>query len=117
MEVYEFRIGNYVYSDNTLVIIESIDKYHGIETTANDNENCNGNIIPIPLTEEWLFKSELDFYNGCWQNKYVIFAHFDDNNLYLTTQNSHTLSKPILYVHQLQNLYFDLTGEELKLTI
>ena len=76
-------------------------------------------IEPIPLTEEWLLKFgfekdfEGDVYKNvnsnsflCWQNNRV--ELLDDENNKCMAYCDH--------VHQLQNLYFALTGEELTLT-
>ena len=85
MKVEELRIGNWI----------------------KDGHEFN----PIPLTEEWLLKfgfkkiSEIgDYSNG---NMTVILAI--SNKIYTLKR------KRINHVHQLQNLYFALTGEELTL--
>lgn len=75
---------------------------------------------PIPLTEEWLKRfgfAEVSE-DGLWQA--------DDEELfqiqseYLNEQWGHIwdaafTNAPLEYVHQLQNLYFSLTGSELEL--
>lgn len=75
---------------------------------------------PIPLTEEWLKKFWLEkdgdvlgvdtYYNACFirKNNRVKFIGSYDNS---------KIGKPIKYVHQLQNLYFALTGKELTIKI
>jgi hypothetical protein len=124
MKASELRIGNWVYErrcDGKL--------YEGQVTEIRqfdtvDKIKCNGWYAdsPIPLTEEWLLKfgfvdgsylyknykvkagdywNSVKFYEGewCYNN--------DDSDAgcyFLTT---------IKYVHQLQNLYFALTNEEL----
>lgn len=89
---------------------------------------------PIPLTEEWLlnfgfehvkdskaignvFKIDLlknySYLKICNKgNKHCVVGVF-----YLkTSNNSFALTEAVIkYVHQLQNLYFALTGEELKI--
>lgn len=79
-------------------------------------EDC----IPVEITEEWLLKFgfEYDRFNHTFcKGNYCIHikdGHFNFMNdprcsaacYYLTTCK---------YVHQLQNLYFALTGEELQL--
>ena len=83
-------------------------------------------VEPIPLTEEWLDKFGLIVEGKVWNfhiekdmptHYYLykikgfrgfMFAYEDGN------RNFHTLSD-LLYVHQLQNLYFALTGEELTI--
>ena len=63
---------------------------------------------PIPLTEEWLVKFGFVKNIDCegYNLNGLIFL-----NGYLTDSQR----KPLQYVHQLQNLYFCLTGEELSL--
>ena len=69
---------------------------------------------PIPLTEEWLLKFGFlkcdngSFYISFWGRDYYY------NDCTLTMRGVNIQSK-IEYVHQLQNLYFALTNEELTL--
>ncbi len=70
-------------------------------------------LSPIPLTEEWLVKFGFikDFYG---------FVLDDKMSLSFSTKLSpfwqdSPLSINIQYVHQLQNLYFALTGSELEI--
>lgn len=70
---------------------------------------------PIPLTNEWLVK--LGFK---WSDKYCLWTI--ENPLYFPLRSDFSLVifrrgikiKPD-YVHELQNLYFALTGEELTI--
>lgn len=71
---------------------------------------------PIPLTEEWLlkfgfekgFNEEPSIREKGWFNDYI----FIGNDLYF---NHYEGSVKIKYVHQLQNLYYCLTGEQLTI--
>ena len=74
---------------------------------------------PIPLTEEWLLKFGFDEITP----KYYV-LNIDENNsftYYYTFSGGfwhfefEGISIKIKYVHQLQNLYFALTGEELTI--
>jgi hypothetical protein len=76
-------------------------------------------VKPIPLTEEWLFKFGFKFDGHCswWKNELIEltidigedeYSVFNDNGDYITL-------KGIKYVHQLQNLYFAIKGEELTI--
>lgn len=110
----ELRFGNLIFWDGELYDVKRsfFDQY-------SDDE-----IEPIPLTEEWL--ERFGFRKG----------HLFDTVLYLSSTNWHISShngiyqlnykespsepwipvcKDMKYVHQLQNLYFALTGEELTL--
>jgi hypothetical protein len=73
----------------------------------------------IPLTEEWLFRFGF-IYKGIYYNFPLndIFKleQYKLNNAYWLRHHSESLDcVKIKYVHQLQNLYFALTNEELKL--
>lgn len=82
-----------------------------------DNEESTECFRPIPLTEEWLVKFGLEDGNGHYFKRinhahYFIVAH-DRNGWFLCDID---LTVIIKHVHQLQNLYFALTGDELTLT-
>jgi len=111
MKANELRIGNWVNYGNGKRILDAelflqLLKY----TTPFD---------PIPLTEEWLLKFGFEKKNGevgYSKNKLSIYC----GDTILSNENGRTYFKNFAileespkYVHQLQNLYFALTGEEL----
>lgn len=70
---------------------------------------------PIPLTEEWLLKfgfehREFSFDKGSF---FLSKRRFKNEYLY----QAHTHRFQVKYVHQLQNLYFALTSEELNIKV
>jgi hypothetical protein len=115
MESNELRIGNYVdcykkRHNEKFIEVESIELY-SINYDFCGYYVCD--LIPIPITEDWLlkfgFEKDSDLVNslcksGIWFNVKNMEA----------TYLSHKLRK-INYVHELQNLYFALTGEELTI--
>lgn len=124
MKEQELRIGNYVKvdGDSNIYTICSIHeggslkvKIPGYEPESSGIRKIN----PIPLTEQWL----IDFgllkkpNHKCFHIKGMDFhipimsGGYYDNEYGLDEENRITL----FYVHQLQNLYFALTGEELQL--
>lgn len=110
MKANELRIGN---------LIESRTCHHVIVNWGTLRAISNGERTykPIPLTEEWLVKLKFNKDFTGWQNK-GIRLYFDDilNSIVLDTDGCDYLNQvKIQYVHQLQNLYFALTGEELTL--
>lgn len=70
---------------------------------------------PIPLTEEWLtkfgFKIDSD---GDYSLGDVCLTRNSDGELKLYMAMGH-IAPPLKFVHQLQNLFFALTGKELEL--
>jgi hypothetical protein len=105
MKASELRIGNYVY--DTLGKVNRID----LEAITYIVKEPRNQVKPIPLTEEWLLKL------GAKKDKI-------DNTYYLSEleimlpnffRYKTSMISRIDYVHQLQNLYFALIGEELTL--
>jgi hypothetical protein len=130
IEARELRIGNFVDCERPLYD----EKFITVESVSFDSINLNfreyelEKLQPIPLTEEWLLKFgfELETDDGdvkyyeiqrFWY--YVIFDHGDVRLDIKTGKNiTHTvfyMDERFQYVHQLQNLYFALTGEELTI--
>jgi hypothetical protein len=115
MDCKEFRIGNwieYIHHKNHFSEVWGIEITDGLGTKINKIPNIN--YKPIPLTEEWLVKFGFTKWKNknIWTNKGVmIYLHSKDGICY-GKANSRTKLK---HVHQLQNLYFALTGEELKI--
>lgn len=114
MKVTELRIGNTLQRSDGSIFNVTIHDLELIHTWI-----ANERLLPqgIPLTEEWLLKF------GLTQNEYGFFAKdhelnilFDlnDNGIDLIDWEGNTITtNKIQYVHQFQNLYFDLTDEEL----
>ena len=112
MKANELRIGNWIISP---IEGEAEIASLGITWQSTHPEYYE----PISLTKEWL----LNF--GFVRKEYIMLAeiHVDYclNNLSVNIQSQWIYFKQVqimiklLYVHQLQNLYFALTGEELIL--
>ena len=129
MKANELRIGNYVNYEQTTHLITCINIDYSISLWVDKRgeehlyQHQNNEIKPIPLTEEWLIKFGFKHSNKDWYE-------LNDTNIYegtlniclkqkcstltcMSGKNELMLCKPFDYVHQLQNLYFALTGEEL----
>jgi hypothetical protein len=80
---------------------------------ATDSPVCN----PIPLTPEWLERCGFGNEDGStlWDNGIITIFDYNENNIYSFHYQSKKAS--IEYLHQLQNLYHALTGEELIITL
>lgn len=126
MKANELRIGNYVYADwvdagRKLEINYGV--HYGTETMVMDVTPAGYGIAlsfvePIPLTEDWLLKSGFKK-SKHWYTLGGIAISTDMNwltqkvdGMYVEFYNQFKCPK---YVHQLQNLYFALTGEELTI--
>lgn len=138
MEAKELRIGNYVHYHivdelderkewNEINEVDIDDIYTVLIGKADD-------LSPIPLTEECLLKLGFDYNSESENNQFYCEIFRDDEKditNYLSVnfdEYGHLISIKIectdardcadhivnvKYVHQLQNLYFALTGEEL----
>jgi hypothetical protein len=113
MDAKELRFGNFVRTTITHTNIKiTIDELLEII-----NEPSEHQLEPIPLTEEWLLKFGVLFGFSHCGSQYDIEFGLDCYNLRLPYDIG--MSKfigEIKHVHQLQNLYFALTGEELEST-
>jgi hypothetical protein len=114
MKAKELRFGNFVRTTITHTNIKiTIDELLEII-----NEPSEHQLEPIPLTAEWLLKFGIteSGYNSEDKAMYSL----DDREVFIV-QNTVTkryyldeYELEIKHVHQLQNLYFALTGEELE---
>ena len=112
MKANELRIGNF-YDHNGFVN----------EATPNTIEEVwiaeRSWVKPIPLTKEWLLKFgfEWSIRHQAWHKLSFIFDLSERGvggyYMHMVKKNNDIICPEIIYVHQLQNLYFALTGEEL----
>ena len=78
------------------------------------------NYEPIQLTEEWLIKFGLNKTvdhpgRKLYEHDDIIPLWFSDKRVITDFYASRVRIRECKYVHQLQNLYFALTGEELTI--
>ena len=103
MKAQELRIGNYLKKD----VVVKIDARSIFDIWEETKE-----YQPIPLTEEWLLR--FGFVSNPYQDRYENQSiHIECNKTRGVTELWIESMPHIKYVHQLQNLYFALTGEEL----
>ena len=120
MRTRELRIGNYVshyVGDDLKVDVIADVGYHLLSSPKSITSRKDSDVVkslePIPLTEEWLLKFGFDKLEG-WDDTFF----FQLNDVQILEYNVSGYDYDgvnIKHVHQLQNLYFALTGEELKL--
>lgn len=134
----ELRLGNYFRDRLTgrILIVDTLSKDQIIFDQQGDALPDGWQAEPIPIAEEWLIKfgfEETMNHGICnWRlsigNEYI--APHGDNRYELIsssipdkevadycsyTVNDYWAAKRCNYVHQLQNLYFAVTGHELTL--
>ena len=129
MEAKELRIGNYVHYH----IVDNLDErkewYEVNEVDIDDIYTVlmgkADNLSPIPLTEDWLLKFGFKKYKNLpvFTKRTKVKDNFIIGNPEMVLIcnphqriiwiESNTIHIKCAYVHQLQNLYFALTGKEL----
>jgi hypothetical protein len=127
----ELRIGNLIeWQDDSheQFRVETIDFK---EPNYFVNGGLLDDMLPIPLTEEWLIKfgfyKDGDYYSKgindykyCfryrdWAKNWAFYQEFTDSPDPKDDGVKYPVSFDYAYIHQLQNLFFALTGEELEL--
>lgn len=131
IDVRELRIGNIVNDDTNLAqeigckvvgIVESISEENiELKYLRSDGDTFYGdeypiNLSPIRLTEELLLMCWTDYdpiRKSYYDSPSGFIFQFDGE--WCTISYGEYRLKAIKYFHQLQNLYFDLTGQELEI--
>lgn len=134
--VKQLRVGNYIYpygnaepngaKEVCLISLDIDDEYWPCVEVVNigKHNNCTGdilrNFVPIEISEWWL--ERLGFRASKQNNsdlRYMFESFiFDSGVMYFQFEN-YQVNIPnikIEYVHQLQNLWFSLTGHELTIS-
>lgn len=120
----ELRIGNLFIGYDNKVFKWSLDEFVMMLTDCDIDEIIKE---PITLTEEWLLKfgfdQREDYFFLKENSKYYFFWNEKDGAGITTYEkvigdivfDEITIIKKLKYVHQLQNLFFALTGSELTI--
>lgn len=130
IDAKELRLGDYIYDKNLRPQqVSEITNFNrvclGSNRIVEDLQNCT----PIPLNEELLLMCGMNECNDdaivryAYRNgklkmsiiihrlkKYIVHIHDLENG-------EQICSNEILYLHQLQNIYFDLAGKELEVSL
>jgi hypothetical protein len=124
MKANELRIGNYVNYESEIKQISGITSNNDVFYVGDSAPEDLGEFESIPLTEEWLIKFGFESV-GFGGNRFVLYNAIDGTSNFVIETDGIILYPQIdydivcwsefKYVHQLQNLYFALTGEELIL--
>lgn len=110
MKANELRIGNYVYLSDKNKVWQILD--------GHEIDECDNNPFsePIHLTEEWLVNFGFEKHGIEWWGKGFCLEVYKDKLYYSGGEGLHIVID-LKYVHQIQNLYFALTGKELEISI
>lgn len=102
---HQLRIGN--------LVLDSTKNTTVVEGTHELSERVRHG---IPLTKKWLLKFGFKNQNNGWDIENHDFGLFDMSHGKLTDirYNDTRCCPKIKYVHELQNLYFVMTGEEIN---
>jgi len=131
MTVNELRIGNWLIDyENKIGKVKSIEDYNVLKVVSNEGvliSYCEIELYkPIPLTEEILLNC--GFKISSYPETIFYSIIFDDVALYTLTinrklgtnvftyKNENSITQ-IKHLHQLQNLYFSLTNQELNIEL
>ncbi len=109
MKANELRIGNLCDSDGSILTIRA---KHILNLEINESGWCTK---PLILTEEWLVTFGFRKHGIFFSNNTPHQIAFDNNKFWFMGLVLPIGGIELKYVHQLQNLYFALTGEELEL--
>lgn len=126
----DLRIGNYLEcGGDSLEVIGINDEVHGWvifcdpvtkQIKQEDRSRFVRFINPIPITDEWLEKFGFELKEKCYEIKHGVGIHSVYFGEYLQYRfssliNASHLVHSIRYVHELQNLIYVLTGQELTI--
>jgi hypothetical protein len=118
----ELRIGNFLQGEKGIDVVSEINMDSYASTTG--IRTFLQNAKPIPLSEDWIKK--LGFTKSAPRVSRIISWHEETSEFYIRRVRSNfellrdnydgsVYIKRIQFVHQLQNLYFALTGNELEI--
>lgn len=115
MKTSDLRLGNLIYFTQDETNITVCELTHLIHFSKPEyKDSCK----PIPITEEWLVK-----FGFSRKDKFSMYYNpsLKNTSFWISPENDHyqfgrwECDTKLYFVHQLQNLYFALTGEELIL--
>lgn len=112
MKTKEMRVGNYYINkeDGQLYKIQASDMI-----SLNYIEENDDSYIPIPLTKEVFFILTYGIYNCVICNRDVKLDIHNTRFIFTPDRFGIYSYEAVSYLHQLQNLYYTMTGRELPI--
>ncbi len=107
MKSSELRIGNYYNYNNSII------KLDGSLLATYLQNDAEFRLLPTPLTKEWLVKFGFGETDKCYYKDKLYLKKIDFQPI--GEEETDIIFYKLKYLHQLQNLYFALTNEELTL--
>jgi hypothetical protein len=123
MKPKELRLGNYFCVSHRFMELKKLTNFSRITqitSLSNDFKSWEPSygfyhegIFPIPISEEWFEKFGIKYYEflDSWSTSDGKMTLIKNDNGFYKLENYPC--QDLKYVHQLQNLYFALTGKEL----
>lgn len=117
----ELRIGNYIYSSITQKYIKVHSRFFRL-IESEIRVKGNSTYVGIPLTEELLLKCGfINEFEDEEDNSYFTLKNIEIQKILFKEEffldNVNNIGVSIKHLHQLQNLYFVLTGTELEIKL
>ena len=113
----ELRVGNFVFADlydETKILVESICSITQDVFNSTTGEIPFTSLKPIPINEDLLCKLGFNKTGGTYELcDGLIELVYAKDGMYEVIEGQWKSLKHIKHLHQLQNLYFALTGREL----
>lgn len=128
IKIEELRVGNWVLWNGEYVNVYGLEKALERFERTKINDLYIEDFEPIPLTEEILLKcgfEDEDGGFGRWlrldydihnKNRHMLYK-IGIERIEMCSKGMTTADAPLKHLHQLQNLYFALTGQELPVTL
>lgn len=116
LSAQELRLGNYIEYAGVICEVEEI---HKKTITTNGVNAPISSFLSIPLTKEWLFKfhpNALDLSNQIFRvGRFKLIWKFSYKYWYVVDDSSGAYMTKIEFVHEWQNFWHIMNGEELTI--